>query len=126
MSKVTGLLNNKRVLLAGGVLLVLLFGLWFSPRTENFGLATVRSEAPVVSEAGKPALDTRTPLDIADGFDRAFAGAVGAFDCGSGSYIGAVEPGRPYKLVNDRGDGWVEVDIKGSGKLCVKASELVN
>lgn len=131
MSNITGLVNNKRVLLAAGVLLVLFVGLWMSPRHEEFGptrtgaAATPAIQGTILSEGGEAAVGSVSPLDLVGGYDRALLGAVGAFDCGSGNYVGAIEPGRAYKLVADLGDGRMQLDIKGSGTLCVNASELV-
>lgn len=121
MSDISTLLNNKRVLLIAGVLLLLFVGLWFSPRTDNFGPSVVRSGMAVVPTCQN--VPSVTPT--LDGYDRVFSRAVGAFDCGSGNYVGAVEPGRPFTLITNRGDGWIEVDIQGSGNLCVKVLELV-
>lgn len=108
-------LMSKRALLVGVALVVIVLSLLFS---GNF--------KPAREPALDPVIDTsRSPFAIVDGYDRAFPGAVGAFDCGSNNYVGAIEPGRPYRLLEDRGDGWARVDIYNSGELCVRVSELI-
>lgn len=122
-------MNNKRVLLAGIVLVLLFVGLWASPRKDagiGPGVGAPGHQPVPVGPAASPITAMDSPLDALEpGYSRAFAGAVGAFDCGSGTYIGAIEPGRGYNFVADLGDGRVQLDIQGSGELCVLASELL-
>jgi hypothetical protein len=106
------MLKHKRVILIAFV--VVLLGIFVATFPRG-GASLAPTQQPAGIPTTPPLFPRPTPL--------AFSGAVGAFDCGSGNYIGAIEPGRPYEELGRQGD-LVEVEVEGSGRICVRKEEL--
>lgn len=72
-------------------------------------------EAPPV--AGQAAA-TPTPTPAAE-----LARAIVVFDVPEGTPVGALEPGRGYTLLEERG-GWRQLEVPGSGQVWARAWEM--
>lgn len=141
--------NQRQFVLAGGVAGLVVLLVLTSGGSKGFGPAgsagpTDSAATDAAREAGLPDLGdspfsakaptaTPGPQDAAQpaaGFDSTFKGAVGAFDCGSGGYIGAIEPGRSFSKVpwadgEPAPLGYLKLNVDGSGEVCVRIEELV-
>lgn len=123
--------NQRAVVMIGGAILVLLVLLFALPAPRSERAAEASADAAEVlgggelGEVATATLNADSPFEIGAGYSRTFRGAVGAFDCNSAAYVGAIEPGRAYAMVEeDFGTGFTRLNIEGSGELCVLSREL--
>lgn len=81
-------------------------------------------QAPTQPAAAPSAAVIGTPAPAASAVPTAtIARAIVVFDAVGGAPIGALEPGRPYVLLVERGD-WRQLEVAGSGIVWARAWEM--
>lgn len=85
---------------------------WSRPATPSAPPAPAPTMAPTLAPTIAP---TAAPV-----LDR----AIVAYASPGGDVIGAIEPGRPYRL-EARAPGWVQLAIAGSGLVWVRSGDII-
>lgn len=104
-------LTPRQIAAAAGVAVLLVALGWAALRTAPPAPAPAPTAAPTAA-----APPTATPLPL-------LARAVVAFDAPDGTPVGALDPGRAYRLVEERGI-WRQLDVAGSGTVWVRSWEM--
>lgn len=102
------------------------------PTTNVDHMAALPTPALVVviaTEAARPPAPSSPPARSAaqvasNGAANSMPRAVVAYDAPNGNPLGAIEGGRSFVVVASYGGAWLQIDVDGSGRVWVRATEL--
>lgn len=81
--------------------------------------------APRATPTAQPTIaPSPAPSALPERTDGSLARAVVAYAAPDGTVLGSIEPGRGFVLVGRYGEGWVQLDVRGSGRVWVRRGEV--